>query len=1065
MFPTETAFYLLGASTLDNKNRIREIADERAILEDEQSMRDAQRALCTPNKRVEHEIAWFPGIHQDSIAKLIERAKRGLVSSHISGCDFPSQLHPLAYCNLLTLALNYYNTADIPVNEETASYLLLALAESSEKLHENQIRSIINADRLRANFPETNDVSSALQRQQSFYVSVLHNFLTKLNQDIALPILTETIEKTTSMGERQNFYLLDELVSMYEVHHTENLEALEEEIKKGIQQIKNYSPEKLDKNSFSESIKQLLELVRRWDRIAQPIQVSLKSKGIEDKRSRDICMLLRELAVHIFNKYDDADSARTIVEVLRDLFKEVPSVEDLLQDDEDFLRNKAPKLKRSIGVIPFYDKYKSVPKNLVGVTQQTKLILQTIDNKFDNPKELTDNARDMIAMLLTRYAVKLANVFCHFRDAESLLKKALEYVANPDLKKLGTVNIERTRRNNNIFNSEQLNFRKKCKQTIIWLFFLIMLGLALVSLICYVNSDNYHWRYDLQDENFVVRVLSNLNLDEEARTEAMNSLKLHFSRHMQGLSRDYTVKEFQDKFDHYLHLPEDILTTIGAEESVYEAVCREQSREAFNFYYELFPNGAHSGELRELTKHRSMELWRKNASPCTVAYVDDFLSKHQEVKIADIEKDIINYLQGINGSTNLKELTAWEKGGQQSTDAIRAAAKQRIGQIAQTAWNKLPRPLRYNDVLQFFHDYPTVDKTQIEEKILVELREMKQISDHDAMCWEKIITLPDKIREIEALNKDRAQKAWNDLHKPYLIPEVMAVLQAYPSLLNTAIESELAEQIKSESAKGKDITGWANIGRMHHGVLSETLHTLLKEASMKTWERIPSPYTPEIVQTFLKNNPEVETTDIDSDVLADLKKRYSKLKPSNQDLDSWGKIFPFGIIKAYVIERREAMYDDFSYVEKLGTTSAYQRYLNRNPKGKYAQLAKKRLVDMEVDSIQAHNHADYTPSFNENSRQGTAYLSITNGTEYTISVLYSGKKSVKQTLRPHQSTDITLPSGNYRIAVTTTQKNIIPFYGEHHIGAGRYEERFYIRSTTPPFPQDYYSLPLKFRSH
>lgn len=63
----DNPFHLLGASTLDDRRRIMELAEEKSLFQDPELIRQAQADLINPRKRLSAEIAWMPGMKQETV--------------------------------------------------------------------------------------------------------------------------------------------------------------------------------------------------------------------------------------------------------------------------------------------------------------------------------------------------------------------------------------------------------------------------------------------------------------------------------------------------------------------------------------------------------------------------------------------------------------------------------------------------------------------------------------------------------------------------------------------------------------------------------------------------------------------------------------------------------------------------------------------------------------------------------------------------------------------------------------------------------------------------------------
>ena len=66
------AFFILGASSRDGKNRLIELADEKSLEMDDALVSKARSDLTNPRSRVAQEMSWFPGASPKTINKLFQ---------------------------------------------------------------------------------------------------------------------------------------------------------------------------------------------------------------------------------------------------------------------------------------------------------------------------------------------------------------------------------------------------------------------------------------------------------------------------------------------------------------------------------------------------------------------------------------------------------------------------------------------------------------------------------------------------------------------------------------------------------------------------------------------------------------------------------------------------------------------------------------------------------------------------------------------------------------------------------------------------------------------------------
>ena len=96
----DNPFYTLGATTDDDRRRIAELAEEKSLVGDEDSIRDARGVLTNPRRRLAAEVGWLPGLGTKRVAEVIS-----LLEVNPSEVRRTTGLPALARANLLADAM------------------------------------------------------------------------------------------------------------------------------------------------------------------------------------------------------------------------------------------------------------------------------------------------------------------------------------------------------------------------------------------------------------------------------------------------------------------------------------------------------------------------------------------------------------------------------------------------------------------------------------------------------------------------------------------------------------------------------------------------------------------------------------------------------------------------------------------------------------------------------------------------------------------------------------------------------------------------------------------------
>lgn len=167
------------------------------------------------------------------------------------------------------------------------------------------------------------------------------------------------------------------------------------------------------------------------------------------------------------------------------------------------------------------------------------------------------------------------------------------------------------------------------------------------------------------------------------------------------------------------------------------------------------------------------------------------------------------------------------------------------------------------------------------------------------------------------------------------------------------------------------------------------------------------------------------------------------------------------------------LYSNFTFVTQKNTKYAYERFIALTPNAPEVLIAEKRIIDIEVAEIKEGEHGEYTPSppsryYQDSNSENRATVNMENTTNFTITVRYSGIDSFKKVIPPKQTREVVISPGVYKIAVTTQQRDVRPFYGTNDIKTGgHYSESFHITSSQLPLRNSAQSfiqeLPRKYK--
>ena len=325
-------FFTLDATMRDDRRRIMDLAEAKSLVSDEAAVRDARAILTNPRRRVAAEIGWLPGLGP----KRISEAMSVLTLEPARVRDLES-LPSLARANLLADGL----TSVVESLSQHELVLWIAeLAGAHGEIEAKETITVVNEERSVAGFPEISDpqvVDVELESRHQYYRRAIRDALDKLSPSCLLEVVTATVEQETESGCQQAPILIDDLVDSFEVGAQEFLEKEKQNIAVLIRRVRSAVEPDGEHNQLDRLVSQLETVVRNWDRVAQPIQVSARSRGSSHDLSQKVAGEMRGLAVDLVNEYGLVDVSRRLTALQQEVFAEVDQVVEQSEEDASAL--------------------------------------------------------------------------------------------------------------------------------------------------------------------------------------------------------------------------------------------------------------------------------------------------------------------------------------------------------------------------------------------------------------------------------------------------------------------------------------------------------------------------------------------------------------------------------------------------------------------------------------------------------------------------------------------------------------------------------------------------------
>ncbi|MCM1129622.1 MAG: hypothetical protein NC211_07440 [Alistipes senegalensis] len=336
----QNPFYILQATPRDNRQRIMELADERSLLLDPETCSQARLALTTPKKRLAAEVAWLPGLgptRAGEMLSLVETSPGELFATY--------NLPPVTRANLLAAGIaRVFDGSAEDITPEDVTEWVIELAWEFEDIDPHNLRTLLNEERNIAGFPPVlnpQDIEAELQELRQYYSQVILAALNTLSSRELVEAVTLIADSATDNGWEPGPVIVSDLVDRYELEAQGFFEKEEQNISLLEKKLRDAADAKAPDAVLAPIVEQLISVVKNWDTVAQPIQVSMKGRGLDHAASHRIAHLVRELAVYLFNEHDKLAFSQQLIAMQQEVFAEVGKVADITAEDTETLNRIA----------------------------------------------------------------------------------------------------------------------------------------------------------------------------------------------------------------------------------------------------------------------------------------------------------------------------------------------------------------------------------------------------------------------------------------------------------------------------------------------------------------------------------------------------------------------------------------------------------------------------------------------------------------------------------------------------------------------------------------------------
>lgn len=332
-------FAILGATTRDSRSRLIELADEVALVSNNDEAQSAQSALLNIRTRLAAEMSWLPGVAPKKAATIVNDFATEKMRQ--SADDLP----PLARANVLSSTAQA--TAGTALPDEVTT-LLYRLAIAIEDVSIDTVVRDINEDRSVAGFPQVRDEGIVLEEfetRKAEYRKAINDTLSRLPSRTLVKVMEAVVHRSTKEGSVHAPAFVQEIVAAYEYGLKGFIEAessnAESLVRRGINAAAN------GEASVFPVIDEIGKLVGNFNTIVGPVQLIAKTNGIEHAATQRLAVTIRGLAITLHNEHSFVEAPARITSLLNDHFGLLDTLLDQVSQDQEYLKEAVEGKKRS----------------------------------------------------------------------------------------------------------------------------------------------------------------------------------------------------------------------------------------------------------------------------------------------------------------------------------------------------------------------------------------------------------------------------------------------------------------------------------------------------------------------------------------------------------------------------------------------------------------------------------------------------------------------------------------------------------------------------------------------
>lgn len=284
----ENPFCILSASPWDSKKKLRELYEEKRLLQDDISCDLALQVLTHPVKRLSAELRWFSACPE--LSSVIEHLKECLERP---SCTLDHAMN-INYGEAYVSQLNGLITLLPHIEDRELDTAISMVLRIESRISPSGMLQIINSDREKAGFPEIQDIKMFEMSLKEYFQEISGVIIKRLEK---LPI-TGFCSLVTKFAVDTMSEICESIVESYQLTVTELLHTLAEELQTCAAAITNST----SSASHYQVIEKIKAIALQWKRYIYPLQIhaiALGSQAAVNSEEKEIYPILMNTGIKL----------------------------------------------------------------------------------------------------------------------------------------------------------------------------------------------------------------------------------------------------------------------------------------------------------------------------------------------------------------------------------------------------------------------------------------------------------------------------------------------------------------------------------------------------------------------------------------------------------------------------------------------------------------------------------------------------------------------------------------------------------------------------------------------